>query len=140
VSTLVKDANAIMTRRKKVLLGFTAAAFVLSAYLLWPRPIYDYFAGASGVVVDADGSPVPEVRVTFRSAEIVYEAISPLRSAQTITDARGHFAFSFISCGKPGGRYRLTFEKEGLKTVGVIGRGSGKHRIVMHAAHEQPAA
>ena len=129
-----------MTRRWKVLFGLAVAILGLAAYMFWPRPIYDYFAGASGVVVDTNGSPVPGVRVTFRSAGIVYEAISPLRSAEAMTDAQGHFAFSFISCGKPGGPYRLTLEKESLKTMVVTGKESGKHRIVMHMAHARAAA
>ncbi len=111
----------------------------LVAYLLRPRGVDDYLAGASGVVVSTDGSPIPGVNVRFKSAEVMYQAISPVRSAQAITDAKGRFSFCFISCGRPGGHYRLTFEKPGFQTVVVRGSGSGQHQIVMKAANERSA-
>jgi porphobilinogen deaminase len=127
-----------MTRRRKLSIGLAAAAVLaVAAFVAWPKPVYDYMADNTGEVVDATGAPVPGVRVTYRSAQVVYEAITPLRSAQTITDERGRFAFFFISCGTPAGRYRLTFQKEGLATVAATGKGSGKHRIVMRSLRVQ---
>ena len=123
-----------MTHRRSLIVGGLVLAVAIAAYLLRPRPIYDYMAGATGFVVSPDGQPLEGVRVTFRSDEVLYEAITPLRSAASVTDARGHFAFLFLSCGRPPGPYRITFEKAGFETLHVPGHESRRHRVVMQPA------
>lgn len=129
-----------MSKRRKFAFDVGLLALVgIAAYLLRPQPIYDYMAGADGCVVGPDGAPVANVRVRFKSADLVYEAISPLRSAVMATDSEGRFAFIFISCGKPAGPYRLTFEKDGFTTAYVVGKGFGRHRVVIQPANKQAA-
>jgi hypothetical protein len=119
---------------RRGIVALTGLAVIgLVAFFLWPRHTDDYIAGATGLVVSEDAEPLEGVRVTFHSDEVLYEAITPLKRSQTVTDARGRFAFLFIACGRPGGPYRITFEKEGLQTVHVSGQDSGKHRVVMRA-------
>lgn len=102
-----------------------------AAWVLLIRPQGDYMAGASGLVVTSEGSPLGGVRVSFKPADVVYKVIEPIRSAEVTSDDLGRFRFSFISCGHPARSYRLTFQKDGFETLVVRGYGVGKHRVVM---------
>ena len=123
-----------MTRRRTIVVAVLVVFLAPAVYLLRPRPVYDYIASTVGLVVSPDGNPLEGVRVTLQSQDVLYEAITPLRNASTVTNGEGRFSFLFISCGTPPGPYRMIFEKPGLETVHVAGRESRKHRVVMQPA------
>lgn len=121
-----------MRVRRKHLLA--TAAFVIALVvvaLLWPSPIADYGSGAAGLVVDTEANPIANASVTLRFDQTVFEAITPVDTAEMRTDERGQFRRHFISCGKPGGPYTVRVEHPDFHPVEVRGEGLGHHRIVL---------
>lgn len=86
--------------------------------LVTEMPQLDFKKGRriSGIVVLADGSPVPGVLVTLIWAD------SKTKKLTAITNKNGQFTFNYI----PAGKYKLKFELEGFKTkiVQIRVRGS----------------
>lgn len=131
--------NIEVTRQTKRWLFGSAALLLLAgcAVLFRSRTIYDYASGAEGIVLDSSGNPVPDARVTIYFEETVYEAITPVDKVELTSGADGRFAESFISCGKPGGRYRISVTKPGYDLAVVSGEGHGSHRIILLPAKAQ---
>jgi hypothetical protein len=130
-----------MTRKRKWLLGAAVLVVVaaLAVFLLrWQ--IVDYGSGAKGLVVDNTGTPIPGATVTVTFDRTVFEAVTPLRAAQVITDSGGRFRQIFISCGEPGSSYTITVEKPGFKRARIRGEGLGAHRIVLRRQPQTNAA
>jgi len=86
-----------------------------------PPRVHDYIFQVSGTVVTHQGTPLVGVHVILEVAAPVYEAITPLTRAETVSDEKGHFAFSYISCGAPAPPYILRFRKPGFGDVVIHG-------------------
>src|ERR1051325_10527763 len=64
-------------------------------------------SGATGIVTDANGAPVPNVKVTLTDTKTAQEVT-------TVTNGEGSYTFNNIS---PGANYRLSFAASGFQTV-----------------------
>lgn len=82
--------------------------------------IYDFYFRAESVVLDPDGRPISNVRVTVEIAKPVYRVIAPVRLAETYTDLQGRFAFEYIS-HESDPSYTLGFDKSGYQPVLIEG-------------------
>lgn len=56
-----------------------------------PKPEEPKFADVGGVLVDEQGAPLPDVRVTLRAGEL---------SRETVTDGEGRYAFEQVPVGR----------------------------------------
>jgi hypothetical protein len=128
-----------ITRKRLIVLSASFLGVAVLA-LLFPlrTTTKDYGSGATGVVIDTGGNPVPHAKVTLSFDQAVFDAITPVNRAELVTDAFGRFQDYFISCGKPGGAYTVTIEKPGFHTARVHGRGMGSHRVVLHCQDPPP--
>lgn len=127
-----------MTKKSKRWLLASAVVIVLisGALVLNTRYVVDYGSGAKGIVVDSSGHPVAGAQINMYFDRTVFEAITPVREAQLTSGVDGRFRQSFISCGRPGGRYRISVKKDGYDLAVVTGTGMGAHRIILRAKSE----
>ena len=124
-------------RRSARLIGWSLlASGIVLGVIIWrvhdsPRTIHDYAAGAEGIVMDPQGRPISEAAIHVEFRRRVFDAVTPLRRATTLTDKRGVFDATFISCGRRGGPYLLTVRKAGYKSAMLSEDGFHRHRIVL---------
>ena len=104
--------------RKLVTLLFLGVSVLVSGCLV--RQIHDYGFGMTGVVTAEDGAPVENAEVTLEVKGVVYEAITPLKTAIHRTDSQGRFFFMYISHEKSL-EYAITIRKQGFEPQTIKG-------------------
>jgi len=79
--------------------GFRLVFILLLAFCLGTACTVhvDVAFDVAGTVTTRDGEPLSGVEVSLELSKPVYEAITPVRKARTVTDASGKFRFSYIS-------------------------------------------
>jgi hypothetical protein len=94
------------------------------------RRSHDYIFSVTGVVTAEDGSPLGDAEITFEVNGKVYEAITPVKTVNRLTDNTGGFVFTYISHERAV-RYTVTATKEGFEPQTVSGSAppAGHHTI-----------
>jgi len=104
--------------RKPFTLLFFGVSVLVSGCLV--QTIHDYGFGVTGVVAAEDGAPVEDAEVTLEVKGVVYEALTPLKTAIHQTDALGKFFFMYISHERSV-EYTITIRKRGFEPKTIEG-------------------
>jgi hypothetical protein len=106
-------------KRKIKLLTVLALGCSLLATACAVRRIHDYSFDVIGFVSAEDGAPLQNVEVTLQVDPAVYEALTPVKSQQLVTN-KGAFIFRCLSHNSVT-KYTLTVRKEGFEPQTVMG-------------------
>ena len=139
LAALVLTLVALIHRPRPWFAATVACIVGLLAVALWfgNRTRADYLAGARGIVVNVDGSPLPGATVAIAFERAVFKAIEPVSSASAVTDAAGEFNLTYIAhaSDQP---YKLFVSNPGYRSVAVSGSGHGEHRIALSRPLNRP--